>query len=136
MGMQRIYSGAPWEKKAGYCRAIRAGDAIAVSGTAPMADGQVFAPGDMYAQTRRCLEIIEQALSGLGSSRKGVLRTRIFVTDISRAADVMRAHGEFFAEHHPAATLVEVRALVEPEMLVEIEADAVAVRAPGPKAQG
>ncbi len=91
-----------------------------------MADGGgVHAPGDAYAQARRCFEIIERALGDLGADLSHVVRTRMFVTDISRWAEFGRAHGEFFAEHPPATTMVEVKALIDPEMLIEIEADAV-----------
>jgi isochorismate pyruvate lyase len=129
MDFQRTFSGAPWESRVGYCRAIRAGDHIYVTGTAPVADdGRTFAPGDAYAQTKRCLEIIRRALQNLDADLDCVVRTRMFVTDISRWQDYGRAHGEFFAEHPPATTMVEVRSLIDPEMLVEIEADAVVGR--------
>jgi len=126
MAFERVFSGAPWEKKVGYCRALRAGDRIFVTGTAPVADdGGVFAPGDAYRQTQRCLDIIETALAELGAGLDDVVRTRMFVTDISRWQDYGRAHGERFAERPPATTMVEVRALIDPDMLIEIEADAV-----------
>jgi enamine deaminase RidA (YjgF/YER057c/UK114 family) len=129
MKFQRTFSGAPWESKVGYCRAIRADDHIYVTGTAPVDDeGRTFAPGDAYAQTRRCLEIIQNALQDLDGDLDCVVRTRMFVTDISRWQDYGRAHGEFFAKHPPATTMVEVRSLIDPEMLVEIEADAVVGR--------
>ena len=125
---RRVFSGAPWEPLVGYCRAVRAGDHIYVTGTAPVAEGGgVHAPGDAYAQARRCFEIIERALGDLGASRAAVVRTRMFVTDIKRWADFGRAHREFFGEHPPATTMVEVRALIDPAMLIEVEADAVAV---------
>jgi isochorismate pyruvate lyase len=125
MSFERVYSGAPWEKKVGYCRALRAGPNIHVTGTAPVdSDGSVHAPGDAYRQTRRCLEIIEDALSKLGVGMHDVVRTRLFVTDISRWAEYGRAHGEVFELHHPTTTMVEVRGLIDPQMLVEIEADA------------
>jgi enamine deaminase RidA (YjgF/YER057c/UK114 family) len=123
---ERVYSGAPWEKKIGYCRAVRAGDRIWVSGTAPVAEGGgVFAPGDAFAQTRRCLDIIERALKELGADLSCVVRTQMYVTDIKRWQEYGRAHGERFAEHPPASLMVEVRALVDPAMLVEIEVDAI-----------
>jgi enamine deaminase RidA (YjgF/YER057c/UK114 family) len=126
MKYQRTFSGAPWETKVGYCRAIRAGDHIYVTGTASVADdGSCYAPGDAYAQTKRCIEIIQRALRDLGADLSCVVRTRIFVTDISRWQEYGRAHGEFFADHPPATTMVEVKSLIDPEMLVEIEADAV-----------
>ena len=126
MNFKRTFSGAPWESRVGYCRAIRAGDHIYVTGTAPVDEnGRTFAPGDAYAQTKRCLEIIQSALQDLDADLDCVVRTRMFVTDISRWEEYGRAHGEFFAGHPPATTMVEVRSLIDPEMLVEIEADAV-----------
>ena len=126
MDRQRVYSGAEWESQVAYCRAIRAGRLVYVTGTAPVAaDGGVVAPGDGYAQARRCLEIIEEALGGVGASMADVVRTRMFVTDIGRWAEFGRAHREFFAAHPPAASMVEVKALIRPEMLIEIEVDAV-----------
>jgi isochorismate pyruvate lyase len=122
----RVQSGAPWEDQVGYCRAVRAGNLIFVTGTAPVAEsGGVHAPGDAEAQAARCLAIIEEALHKLGADRENIVRTRIFVTDITRWAEYGRAHAAFFGDHRPATTMVEVRALIDPEMLVEIEADAV-----------
>jgi len=126
MRTNRVFSGAPWESRVGYCRAVRAGEHIYVSGTAPLEDqGRVFSPGDAYAQARRCLEIIEQALQKLGCGREAIVRTRMFVTDIARWEEYGRAHGEFFAQHPPATSMVEVRSLIQGGMLIEIEADAV-----------
>lgn len=126
MSFQRVFSGAPWEQQVGYCRALRAGNQIYVTGTAPVDDsGATFAPGDAYRQTCRCLEIIERALVGLGADRSNVVRTRMLVTDIGRWAEFGRAHREFFGDEVPATTMVEVRALIDPEMLIEIEVDAV-----------
>ncbi|MEE9180193.1 MAG: RidA family protein [Vicinamibacteria bacterium] len=126
MSFERVFSGAPWESKVGYCRAVKAGDHIFISGTAPVDDqGDVFAAGDGYAQTKRCLEIIDKALRELGVSRSAVVRTRMFVTDISRWEEYGRAHGEFFAEHPPATSMVEVRSLIHEDMLIEIEVDAI-----------
>lgn len=127
MPFQRVFSQAPWESKVGYCRALKAGNQIFVTGTAPIDEsGQgVHAPGDAYAQSNRCLELIERALRQLGATRKSVVRTRMFVTDISRWADFGRAHAEFFGDDRPATTMVEVKRLIDPAMLVEIEADAV-----------
>ncbi len=126
MPFERVFSGAPWESKVGYCRAVKAGDHIFISGTAPVDDqGDVFAAGDGYAQTKRCLEIIDKALRELGVSRSAVVRTRMFVTDISRWEEYGRAHGEFFAEHPPATSMVEVRSLIHEDMLIEIEVDAI-----------
>ncbi len=127
MEVQRTFSGAPWEEHVGYCRAIRAGDRVYVTGTAPVApDGTVVAPGDGYRQTQRCVEIIRQALEALGSDLTKVVRTRLFVTDIDRWKEYAQAHREIFGEHPPATTMVEIRRLIHPDMLVEIEADAVA----------
>lgn len=126
MRFQRIFSGAPWEGKVGYCRALRAGNVIYVTGTAPVApDGSVHCPGDAYPQTIRCLEIIKEALEGLGAGLADVVRTRMFVTDISRWETFGRGHREVFGEHPPATTLVEVSSLIHPDMLIEIEAEAV-----------
>jgi isochorismate pyruvate lyase len=128
MEIQRVFSKAPWEEKVGYCRALRAGDHIYVTGTAPVDESGngVHAPGDGYAQTKRCLELIERALGQLGASRQNIVRTRMFVTDISRWAEYGRAHAEFFSSDRPATTMVQVSALIDPKMLIEIEADAVA----------
>lgn len=126
MQFERAFSAAPWEKKVGYCRALRAGDRVFVTGTAPVAEGGgVHAPGDAYAQARRCLEIVAQALEGVGATLADVTRTRMFVTDISRWEEYGRAHGEVFHDHPPATTMVEVSRLIDPDMLIEIEVDAV-----------
>ena len=125
MTIKRTYSAAPWERQVGYCRALRSGEHIYVTGCAPVDDhGQLFGEGDAYAQAQRCLEIIERALGELGAARADVVRTRMFVTDIERWADFGRAHSEFFGEHRPATTMVEVRRLIDARMLIEIEADA------------
>jgi enamine deaminase RidA (YjgF/YER057c/UK114 family) len=124
-GPRRVFSGAPWEKKVGYCRAIRVENFIAVTGTASInEDGSVHSPRDGYGQTVRCLEIIETALKKLGSNRSHIIRTRMFVTDISKWQDFGRAHSEYFSDCPPATTMVEVSSLIDPEMLIEIEADA------------
>ena len=126
MQFKRTFSGAPWEAKVGYCRALRAGNVIYVTGTAAVDEnGRCYAPGDAYAQARRCFEIIQRALQALGADLSDVVRTRMFVTDIQRWAEYGRAHRECFAAHPPATTMVEVRALIHPDMLIEIEADAV-----------
>ncbi len=126
MSFQRSFSGAPWEEHVGYCRALRAGDRVFVTGTAAVAEeGGVHAPGDGYAQTRRCLQIIEQALVEVGAGMEHVTRTRMFVTDIDRWEEFGRAHREAFGDHPPTTTMVEVRRLIHPDMLIEIEADAV-----------
>lgn len=124
MDRQRVYSGSPWEQKVGYCRAIRVGSHVFVTGTTAVGpDGKVIGAGDGYLQAKRCFEIIEKALGELGASLRDVVRTRLFVTDISRWQDYGRAHHEVFADSHPATTMVEVRALIDPDMLIEIEAD-------------
>lgn len=126
MTFQRTFSGAPWEGRVGYCRALRAGGLIFVTGTAPVGpDGSVHAPGDAYAQTLRCLQIIGEALAALGADIRDVTRTRMFVTDIDRWNEYGRAHGEVFRDHPPTTTMVEVSRLIDPNMLIEIEADAV-----------
>ncbi|MGK2965976.1 MAG: RidA family protein [Tepidiformaceae bacterium] len=126
MTRQRISSGGPWEARGGYSRAVHAGNLVFVAGTTSAnPDGTVFAPGDAYAQAVRIFDIIETALAEAGASMADVVRTRMFVTDIKRFDDVIRAHGERFATIRPAATLVEISGLVLPEMLVEIEVDAV-----------
>jgi enamine deaminase RidA (YjgF/YER057c/UK114 family) len=131
--VRRAFSGAPWETEIGYCRAVRAGDHIYVTGTAPMAEGGgVLAPGDGYAQARRCFEIIGRALRELGADLSDVVRTRMFVTDIRRWAEFGRAHRECFAAHPPATTMVEIKSLIHPDMLIEIEADAVCPTSRGP----
>ncbi|MDH3821864.1 MAG: RidA family protein [Gammaproteobacteria bacterium] len=125
-GRQNISSGAPWESIVGYCRAVRVGPHIAVTGTASVgANGEVVAVGDAYGQTRRCIEIIEQALNEAEAGLRDVVRTRIFVTDITQWEAVGRAHAEVFGDIQPATTMVEVSALIDPDMLVEIEADAI-----------
>lgn len=119
-------SGAPWESIVGYSRAVRTGPFIAVTGCAAVGpDGKLVGEGDAYVQAVRCIEIIGEALNNAGASLADVVRTRIFVTDIDRWEDVGRAHREAFGEIMPATTLVEVSRLVDPRMLVEIEADAV-----------
>ena len=123
---ERVYSGAPWEAKIGYCRALRAGQLVFVTGTAPVDEqGRTFAPGDGYQQARRCFEIIQRSLAQLGVEMRHVVRTRMFVTDIRRWEEFGRAHREFFGAHPPCTTMVEVKSLIGPEMLIEIEADAV-----------
>jgi len=135
MDRRRHFTGSPWEPKVGYCRAVRAGNLVFVSGTAPVAEGGgVHAPGDAYAQARRCGEIALAALRALGAGPEHVVRTRLFVTDIARWQDIGRAHAELFGAHPPAATMVEVRSLVDPDMLVELEVDAVLPEESGPDA--
>lgn len=125
MNIRRAYSGAPWEAKVGYCRALRAGPHVWVTGTVAMTpEGTIHAPGDAYRQALRCFRIIGDALEKVDARMSDVVRTRMFVTDIGRWEEIGRAHREVFAEHPPATTMVQIAALMEPEMLVEIEADA------------
>jgi len=122
---KNVFTGAKWESKVGYCRAVRTGQHVTVSGTAPVGDdGGVYAPGDAYRQARRCIEIIETALQEAGATLNDVVRTRMYVTDISQWAAVGRAHQEAFGDIYPATTMVEVSQLIDPAMLVEIEAEA------------
>jgi enamine deaminase RidA (YjgF/YER057c/UK114 family) len=122
---RRISSGGPWEAVAGYSRAIVVDDACWVSGTTDLGpDGRSQHPDDIAGQTRATLGIIEAALVEAGFSLADVVRTRMFVTDMSRAAEVSAVHREFFGEIRPAATLVGVAALIDPSLLIEIEADA------------
>jgi len=121
----RLGSGAPWEGIVGYSRVVVRGDAAWVSGTTSLVDGAVAHPGDAAAQTRQVLVMIGEALERAGFTLHDVVRTRMFVTDISRWEEVGRAHGEVFGDIRPATTMVQVAALIDPDMLVEIEADAV-----------
>jgi enamine deaminase RidA (YjgF/YER057c/UK114 family) len=122
-----ISSGSPFEPKIGFSRAVRVGPLVAISGTAPIAaDGGVAAPGDVSGQTKRCLEIISQAIGSAGLGLQSVIRTRVMLTDISRWEEAARAHGEVFSGIRPACTFVEVKGLINRDWLVEIEADCVA----------
>jgi len=123
---KNISSGSPYEDTIGFSRAVRIGNVIAVSGTAPIAsDGSVAHPGDLYNQTRYCLGIIKKAIEEAGGRLENVMRTRIMLTDISRWEEAARAHGEFFGHIKPASTFVEVKGLIDSRWLVEIEADCV-----------
>ncbi|WP_139491729.1 RidA family protein [Brevibacillus dissolubilis] len=121
----RISTGSPWEPVVGYSRAIRVGNRVEVAGTTAMKDGEVVGVGDAYAQTVQILTTIKEALERAGARLEDVVRTRMYVTDISKWEEIGRAHGEFFREIRPVATMVEVKALIDPELLVEIEAEAV-----------
>ena len=126
MDHQRISSGAPWEKTVGYSRAVRAGDHVFVAGTTAIDDsGAVIGEGEPYVQAAAALRKIEAALVQAGASMRDVVRTRIFVTDMAFSEPVGRAHGEYFSEIRPAATMVQVVKLIDPRLLVEIEAEAV-----------
>ena len=126
MPRQNIGSGRPWEAIVGYSRAVRVGQVIHVAGTTSVDDGgQVIGAGDPGAQTTQALRIIEAALTALGASMRDVVRTRIYVTNIADWEAIGAAHGAFFREVRPAATLIEVSRLIDPALLVEIEVEAI-----------
>lgn len=122
----KTFSGTPWEPKVGYARAVQVGDVVHVSGTTGTdPSGKVLAPGDVYSQAVQAIRNIEAALTRLGLGLEHVVRTRIYLTQIDRWEEAAKAHEEFFGQIHPATSLIGVARLVDPEMLVEIEADAV-----------
>jgi enamine deaminase RidA (YjgF/YER057c/UK114 family) len=124
-GIERFTSGGPWEQRFGYSRAVRAGDLVLVAGTTAVdEDGVVLCPGDAGGQVAVIVDAIEAALAQAGARLDQVVRTRMFVTDITRAEEIGRAHGDRFGAIAPVATMVQVAALIDPRMLVEIEAEA------------
>jgi enamine deaminase RidA (YjgF/YER057c/UK114 family) len=126
MQRKNISSGSPFEKPIGFSRAVRMGNIIAVSGTAPLeADGSTACVRDVYGQTRRCLEIMKKAIQDAGGKLDDVIRTRIMLTDISSWEQAARAHGEIFSDIRPACTFMEVSGLIHDDWLVETEADCV-----------
>ncbi len=128
MDRQLISSGSPFEKPIGFSRAVRVGNTIAVAGTAPIsADGTTACIGDLYGQTKRCIEIIQEAIEQAGGTLNDIVRTRMMLTDMSQWKEAAKAHGEFFSEIRPACTFVEVKGLISKEWLVEMEADCVVI---------
>jgi len=125
MARQLVSTGGPWEVKIGYSRAVRVGSHVSVSGSTAMTPSGLVGKGDPYAQTIQTLKTIEAALQQAGASLADVVRTRIYMANIDQWQDVGRAHGEVFGTIRPATTMVEVKRLIDPDMLVEIEADAV-----------
>jgi enamine deaminase RidA (YjgF/YER057c/UK114 family) len=129
MQRQLISSGSPFEKPIGFSRAVRVGNTIAVSGTAPIAPGGGTAyPGDLYRQTLTCIEIIKDAIEKAGGCLEDVIRTRIMLVDITRWQEAASAHGKFFGDIRPASTFVEVSRFIDADWLVEVEADCVVVQ--------
>jgi enamine deaminase RidA (YjgF/YER057c/UK114 family) len=126
MNRINISSGSAYEKPIGFSRAVRIGNIISVAGTAPIAaDGTTYRPGDLYSQTKRCLEIMKQAIIEAGGQLENVIRTRIFLKDISDWENAAKAHGEYFSEIRPACSFIEVKGLIKDDWLIETEADCV-----------
>lgn len=124
--VKRVSSGSPYEQEVGFSRAARIGSAVAISGTAPIGpDGQTVGIGDPSAQARRCFQIVRTALHEIGSDLQHVIRTRMFLTDIGNWDAIAKVHGDFFADIRPASTIVQVVRLIDPQWLIEVEADAV-----------
>ncbi len=124
--VERVYTSAPWERRYGYCRAIRAGGLILTTGTIAVdASGEIVAPNEAGPQTRRAYEIIEGAIGELGAAKTDIVRARLYVTDISRADEYGTAHRDFFDGHHPCLSMLGVSELIDPTVLVEIEVEAV-----------
>lgn len=126
MKRKNISSGSPFEPTIGFSRAVRKGNFIAVAGTAPIAeDGSVASKGDVYGQTKRCIEIMREAIEAAGGSLEDVIRTRIMLVDADTWEAASRAHGEVFSEIRPACTFIEVSRFINPEWLVEMESDCI-----------
>lgn len=125
MKRKNISSGTKWEDLVGYSRAVRVGNIIEVSGTAPVDGDKIIGVGNAYEQTKFCLQKIEKALLKAGATVNDVVRTRMFVTDISRWEEYGKAHGEFFKDIKPVTSMIEVKSLIAPQMLIEIEATAI-----------
>lgn len=122
---QNILSGSPWEDKMGYCRAVKIGNIVEVAGTVAIVDGEIVKKDDMYGQTMNILTRIEKVLEDAGAKMSDVIRTRIFTTDVSRWEEVAKAHGAFFGEIKPTTGIYEIKSLISPDYLVEIEFTAV-----------
>lgn len=126
MERQNISSGSEYEKPIGFSRAVRIGNTIAISGTAPIADdGTTAYPGDLFNQTKRCIEIMHKAIIAAGANLDNVIRTRIYLKDISLWEQAAKAHGEYFSDIRPACTFVEIKGLIREDWLVETEADCI-----------
>ena len=125
MARQNVSTGGPWEGKIGYSRAVRVGSSVQVSGSTAMTPSGLVGKGDPYAQTIQTVKTIEAALAQVGASLNDVVRTRIYMAYIDQWQEVGRAHGEIFGNIRPATTMVEVKRLIDPDMLIEIEADAI-----------